>query len=194
MALTLDFVTMKDASGASKKMAMMHDTVADTWYQILGDPDNILNVQAAIATGPIAAWTPTLYSTDLNALANAATVQSAGTIDNTGSDTVMSYPLIDFRFANANAFGVAPALGFGLDVYLLPYLDATTPPTPPASPTPPPANTLVGTFPMLNQTAAQKVDLYNVPLGRYIYKVLIKNSTGQALPATGNTIGYVRHH
>lgn len=123
----------------------------------------------------------TVFSTDLNSLASNGRVLSSE-INNT-TDQFM-YDDLEF----VATYGTGPVAGSVVDLYLLPSQDnGTTYPDGDAS-NDPPANTKVASFPLKNNTSQQIVPFRRVPLPPGKFKYLIKNTAGQAMAATGNTL------
>jgi hypothetical protein len=124
----------------------------------------------------------TLMSTGLNTLANNALV--LGSAYDNSTDL---YPMAELEFAQTTAFGTAPTANTGLSIWFLRAPDGTnyedggtglTPSRPPDRVIPLEAQ---------NSTAQRITVLVAIPPGTF--KPLLKNDgTGQAFPATGNTL------
>ena len=124
----------------------------------------------------------TLLSTGLNSLANDGRVLSAAIDNSTALKTV-----IDFEMYVAEQ-GSARSVGASVDIYLLTSVDGTNyPGSDAADPT---INTMVGSFAFSAATAAERDVLKGVELGPGLHKIVVKNRTGQAFAATGNTLKY----
>lgn len=128
-----------------------------------------------------------LMTTDLNSLANNASVLSAAA----GGDTTDANLLGDFELVVT--FDTNPTAGSTVELYLLRAADGTNYEDGSASVAPNPGSR-VGSFPVRAVTTAQRIVLRDVPLPPGLYKALILNdATGQAFAASGNTLK-VRPH
>jgi hypothetical protein len=124
----------------------------------------------------------TLLSTTLNSLANDARVLSAE-IDNT---TALK-TLIDFELYLATQ-GSARSVGACVDIYLLSSLDGTNyPGDASADPT---INNMIGSFAYSAATTAERDTIKSIELAPGLHKIVVKNRTGQAFAASGNTLLY----
>jgi hypothetical protein len=124
----------------------------------------------------------TALSTELNALANAASAVSSA-IDNTSGRHMYS----DWELAVA--YGSAPAANGRCTLYLLPSVDGTNYPDFVSGSEPP--HMQVGGFPLRAVTSAQRLVLRRVLVPPGLFKVGLLNSAGQAMPATGTTVKYI---
>jgi len=128
-----------------------------------------------------------LMTTELNSLANNASVLSAAA----GGDTTDANLLGDFELVVT--FGTNPTAGATIELYLLRAADGTNYEDGSAS-VAPNAGSRVGSFPVRAVTTAQRIVVRDVPLPPGLYKALIlNNATGQAFAASGNTLK-VRPH
>lgn len=121
----------------------------------------------------------TVFSTELDALANGAAVTS-GVIDNRDEgDQFMDLELV----WTANAVPTADRL---VEVYLVRSIDGTN--FEDGSATRPPANGYVGAFVTDAVATQQREFLGPISLPRHDFKLLLVNSTGQAFSASGHTL------
>lgn len=144
-----------------------------------------------MATIKYGTYTQTLTSvltTELNSLANNAISNASATIiDNTTNLDLFA----DFE-ANVT-FALAPTAGTSLDLYLVPSIDGTNYEDggQTASNVQPSTAYYAGSFIVRAVTTAQKIAIQGVRLGPNKFEaVLVNNTTGQALAASGNTVGY----
>lgn len=130
----------------------------------------------------------TLLTTDLNSFANNAISNFNGTVlDNTTALDLFA----DFEL-NAT-FAVAPTVGTGIDLYLVPTIDGTNyeDGALAAANVQPSMAYFAGSFIVRAVTTAQKIAVTGARLGPTKYKaVLVNNATGQAFAASGNTLGF----
>jgi hypothetical protein len=85
---------------------------------------------------------------------------------------------LNFELKTA-VFGVAPAAGTTVDLYLVPALDGTN--FSDVTSNIPQSSYYVGSFLMLNQTAAFRSNVLGVPAQPLLYKAYIVNNSGQTL-------------
>jgi hypothetical protein len=124
----------------------------------------------------------TALSTEMNTLA--ATTGKA--INATGIDNSTALDLFaDFELVCT--YGVAPAAGAIVELYLLPSVDGTNYPDA-STAIVPQASLYVGGFALRAVTTAQRMVLRAIPLPSGLFKVLVQNTAGQAMAATGNTL------
>lgn len=136
-----------------------------------------------MATEKYAAFTDrgTLLSTEMNAIADGSYSAAGTALDNATNLDLMAVAQLDVDFVLApNAYGV-------VELYMLKAIDGTNYEDGSASIIPSPG-ALVGLFTVAATTAAQRLmtppfDLVPCPV-----KFMIRNSTGQAFPATGTTV------
>jgi len=125
-------------------------------------------------------------STELNSLANAASVLSAAFDNSVLVNRWMDIELIA-------TFGSAPSAGGFVSVYLLPSLDGSA--FSDGSTSILPASTcLVGVFPVRAVTTIQRILIKQVPLLPQFFKILVKNESGQAMAASGNALRYITYN
>lgn len=124
----------------------------------------------------------TLLTTELNSLANAGRVLT-GEIDNS-SDLKTA---IDIE-THIDTQASARSAGAAVDIYLLPSMDGTT--FPGSTSEDPSVNMLVGSFSFDATTGARSDVLTGIVLPPGKHKILLKNNTGQAFAASGNTLKY----
>jgi hypothetical protein len=125
----------------------------------------------------------TLFSTDLNSLANNSNVLAAADYDNTpGTDT--GYTMAEVELVVS--FGTAPTVGTGISVWWLQKPDGTNAEDGGTSVTPArPPDVVV---PVRAVTGAQRIVVdAGIPPGPF--RPLLRNEgTGQAFAASGNTL------
>ncbi len=122
----------------------------------------------------------TALSTELNSLANTARAISSA-IDNSGSSD--KYLFCDAELSVT--FGSAPVAGTVIALYFLPSVDGTNYPDDAYADLQ--EALWVGSFIMRNATAQRRV-LRGILLPPKLYKVVLKNISGQAFPASGSTV------
>lgn len=118
----------------------------------------------------------------MNAQANNALVLGSAYDNSTNL-----YPLAEVEFAQTTAFGTAPTANTGLTIWFLRNIDGTNYEDGGTSLTP--SRLPDAVIPLENQNGtAQRITVRcAIPPGTF--KVLLKNDgSGQALPATGNTL------
>jgi hypothetical protein len=139
-------------------------------------------------TRRVGTWTQ-LLSTELNALAN-----NAGGLQVVGTNAAFDNTTGLWFWGDFEAiftFGTAPTAGANLDLYLLPLCsDGTTYADGAGGTTP---TTVAAhyklSFPVRAVTTAQRVVVTDVPIpGGQFLVLLVNNTTGQALAATGHTV------
>ncbi len=123
----------------------------------------------------------TALSTELNSLANGSYCTASAAIDNS-----TNLDLFDQLELNVT-YGVAPSTGGTVDVFLLPSLDGTNYPDGGGATAPAPENQ-VGSFTLRAVTTAQRLSLRDIPIPPGLFKYVLKNSAGQAMAASGNTL------
>jgi hypothetical protein len=85
-------------------------------------------------------------------------------------------------------YHVAPTNGGSIDLYLVPAIDDTNYANGDVAVTPP-GTTFVGSFPLYsNANSGQRIPIFNVPMTPLTVKPLIKNSSGQTIPANSGTL------
>jgi hypothetical protein len=127
----------------------------------------------------------TILSTELNGLANNGTVLS-GVVEN--SATLDLYG----DFALTMQFGVAPSLGFAIELYIVRSVDGVLYDDTSSGP---PLNGFGDIWPCRNTTNQQTIVLATLELPPTDFKVYVRNSSGQTMAATGNLLkmnGYKR--
>lgn len=123
----------------------------------------------------------TLFSTDLNSLANNGAVLSAA-VSNDAADELDLY--VDLELAIT--FGTSPTENSLIEVYVVRQIDGTNYET--NSSEGRPKNGFVGGFVLDNVTTAQRLILPGVLLPPNDFKLLVINKSGQAFPASGTVI------
>lgn len=135
-----------------------------------------------------AAAITSLLTTELNSLANGSTCALGTEYDN--ATNLYLYGLFELNVT----FGSAPTAGNTVDLYIVPAPDGTNYDDGSASVTPPITN-YAGGFPLRAVTTAQKIaiggPLSLIWLPPLKFKVLVKNGSGQAFPASGSTVKLV---
>lgn len=137
-----------------------------------------------IKQGAYEAVLTSYLTTELNALANGA-YSAAGTAFDNGASGV-HHQFGDFEL-NVT-YGTAPSAGGYCALYLVPAIDGANYADGGGS-VAPPANGWVGNFDLRAVTTAQKRPLLRVPLPNTLFKPVLLNSAGQAMGATGHTLG-----
>lgn len=85
-------------------------------------------------------------------------------------------------------FHVSPSNGGSVDLYLVPSIDDSNFANVGAAVTPP-ATTFIGSFPLYpNANSGMRISLVNVPISPLLIKPVIKNSSGQSIPANSGTL------
>lgn len=122
----------------------------------------------------------TVMTTALNSLADDARALS-GEVDNTTA--------LDFwdDLELLVTYGTAPDAGAVVECYVVPSVDGTNY-TDGSGSVEPPATTFAGVFPLRAVTSAQRVALRGVQLPPGKFKYLLKNTAGQAMASSGNTL------
>lgn len=124
-------------------------------------------------------------TTELNALANGSYSAAGTEIDNAAAGT--HYPYADFELGVT--YGTAPSAGGYVALFLVMALDGTNYQDGGGS-VAPPATAWVGNFPLRAVTTAQRVVLRGVLLPNAKFKLVAQNNAGQAMAASGHTLGY----
>lgn len=85
-------------------------------------------------------------------------------------------------------FHVSPTAGGSIDLYTIPTIDDTNYETGDAG-VDGPATTYIGSFPLIMiNNSGQRIPIINVPTIPMNFKPLIKNSSGQTVPANSGTL------
>lgn len=127
-----------------------------------------------------------ILTTELNALANAATAVDGADYDNATNQFMYA----DFQLYVSD-FAAAPTAGGYAELHILYKYDGThyADNEEGDAATPVPAgNTLVGIFPIQATDGPQYIALTGVPLSPFAFKVALTNKCGQAFGATTNTL------
>lgn len=122
-------------------------------------------------------------TTELNSLGNAANSAASSTIDNTTNLDLFA----DFELVIA-AQGSARSAGATVALYLTTSLDGTN-----FDDVNETTAELVAVFPLDAATTARRRTVRDVPIPPANFKVFVRNSTGQAMASSGNTIRYRAH-
>lgn len=125
----------------------------------------------------------TALSTGLNSLANNSNSSASSSIDNTTNLDL--YADIELVLA---AQGSARSAGATVTVYLLTSLDGTN--FDDANET---TAEVAAVFPLDAATTARRRTVRDVSIPPALFQLLVRNSTGQAFAASGNTIRYRTH-
>lgn len=124
----------------------------------------------------------TIFTTELNSLANNALVLSSAI-----SFTETLYPLLEVEFVTGAAFGTSPSANTGMTGWLLREVDGTNYEDGGTSLTPPRLPEF--TIPLENQNSTAQRIVRQCQNSPGAPKVLLKNDgTGQSLPSSGNTL------
>jgi hypothetical protein len=153
----------------------------------------------AVTVREVLGTAATLLSTELNALANNAralssVINSNGVYDNTAgtgasATTGDGYERGYVQFVPGGAFGGAPTANTSVDVYFLKSPDGGTTFEGGGSSLTPPRSPDVSLPLTVNTAAADNTITRVCWLPSVKFKILlVNNGTGQALPASGNTI------
>lgn len=125
--------------------------------------------------------------TSMNALASGSYALGAAIDNRPTAGSVVSYDVADLTITLSSAV-TAGSSGPYLSVYILPAVDGTNYPSPPggtagAAPT----NLLAGTYQGVASTSTQTIVVGNIPIPPQLFKVMILNALGVALPATNTS-------
>lgn len=126
-------------------------------------------------------------STDLNSLANASFNATGAAIDN---ETDL-YEYLNLELVLA-AQAVARSAGATVEVWATFAVDGT--PTYEDGPNTSFTPQFLGAFPLDAATTARRLNLKNIPISPLKFKLFLRNNTGQAFAASGNTLKYRRHN
>lgn len=124
----------------------------------------------------------TLMTTELNSLANGSSVVGTTEYDNSASANL--YFWADFEMSVT--YVTAPTNMTPVEIFIIPaengtdYADADT--------SNPPRGLLAGAFMVRNTTATQRIVARGLSLPAAKFKLMVRNNTGQAFAASGNTI------
>lgn len=122
-------------------------------------------------------------TTELNSLGNGSNTAASSAIDNTSNlDLFMDLEL------NLGAAGSARSAGAIVSVYMVTAVDGSN--YPDVNET---TAELVAVFPLDAATTARRCAVRDVPMPPALFKLFVRNSTGQALNASGNTLKYNAH-
>lgn len=126
-------------------------------------------------------------STGLDSLANAAFSASGAEVDNTTG--LFQYINLELVIA---AQGVARSAGAVVEVWTEVAVDAT--PNYPDRAVADLISNFLRSFQLDAATTARRLTLTNIPIPPLKLKLYVKNGTGQAFAASGNTLKYRRHN
>ena len=132
----------------------------------------------------------TALSTGLNSLADATWASLSSAIDNSTS----KYMMMDIEVVLASA--AFTGADSAVEIYVVPSVDDTNYPTFQESGTADEQENnqyYVGSVTTTGATAAQRMVLRNVACPNGLFKIGIRNQTGVAFAASGNTVKYRRH-
>jgi len=127
-----------------------------------------------------------LLTTGLNSLANNGYAVSAAVDNDTGKHRYADFELVA-------TYGTNPSAGAFVSLFLVESVDGTNYADGDAS-IAPPATALIGIFPIRAVTTAQRVAIRQVALSPFKFKIVIRNETGQAMAASGNTVKYCTYN
>lgn len=128
----------------------------------------------------------TALATELNSLASGTNSAASAAIDNSASHAIYH----DLELVCT--FGTAPAANSAVEVYIVPSVDDTNYADGGGSVTPA-GNLLAGVFFVRAVTTAQRVALRGVEVPPGSFKYVLRNTSGQAMAATSNTLRYRPH-
>lgn len=156
-------------AASTDKLTVVYDT-------LLGDPQSVRLAPYASAV--------TVLSSELSALANNANTAASAAFDNSST----RYPWADLVLSLA-AQGSARVSGASILVYMTPRTDGVN--YDDVSET---VSELVAVYPLDAATTARRRTIRRIPLSPESAKFFVRNSTGQALAASGNTITLVPYY
>ena len=129
-----------------------------------------------------------VMTTELDALSSGGLAITSTALSNDAAAELELYA--DFRLYLAEQ-GSARSSGANVTMWILPEVDGTYPYG--SASLEPQAELIVGSFSFDAATDARYAVLRDVPLPPSDFHVVVKNNTGQALAATGNTLVMERH-
>ena len=121
----------------------------------------------------------TVFDTAMNSLANNGRVLSSEL--NNATDQLM-FDDLELKVT----YGTGPTAGNTVDLFLIRSQDSGTTYPDGDTSNDAPSNTKVASFPLKNNTSAQIIPFYQVPLPPGKWKYLLKNTSGQAMASSGN--------
>lgn len=125
-----------------------------------------------------------ILTTELNSLANSSNTAASSEIDNT-TDLNLYHDLT----LTVAAQGSARSAGATITVYLIMALDGTNYDDVDAT-----TAEVAAVFPLDAATTARQATRRDIPIPPGKFKYFIRNSTGQALAASGNLLEYRAHN
>lgn len=123
-----------------------------------------------------------LATTELNSLANNAGVFCTAEFDNAASNALWLWG--DFELIVS--FGTAPGANVPVELYVIPAANGTDYAS--ADTSAPPPNLFAGAWLVRNTTATQRLVIRQAALPPSRFRILVRNTTGQAFAASGNEI------
>jgi hypothetical protein len=135
----------------------------------------------SISQGIAGALDLAIPSSAIVALANGGYAIGSAIDNRPTAGSVISYDLADFRLPITAA---TPTPNSFVTVWILPAIDGVTYASPNAAATAPP-NLMKGTYQAVNISTTEIV-ITDIPLGPYLFKVLIQSYLGVPITASGN--------
>lgn len=129
-----------------------------------------------------------IAGTSLNALGGSGSYALGAAINNTPTDgTTISYDLADLTITLSSAVTAGSGAPY-ITVWILPAVDGTNYPNPPgSSAAAAPPNLIGGTYQGVPSVSTQTIEVLNIPIPPYNFKVMIQNNLGVALPSTNTS-------
>ncbi|MGE3620741.1 MAG: hypothetical protein AB7L84_09790 [Acidimicrobiia bacterium] len=125
----------------------------------------------------------TALSTELNSLANNSLTAASSAIDNTSALELFA----DLELVVA-AQGSARSAGAVVDVYIVPSVDGTNYADLEATCSEP-----IATFALDAATTARRLAARDIPIPPGLFKLAVRNRTGQSFASSGSTLKYRTH-
>ena len=126
--------------------------------------------------------TASALTTELNSLGNGSVSSASAAIDN--ETDLYRYVSLELYLASLNPTGTPI-----VQVYINPSLDGTN-----YEDTTPPSFSLLTTFDLATGSATKRRVRFNIPIPPLKFKLIVKNGSGVAFAASGNTLKYRRHN
>lgn len=139
-----------------------------------------------VSQSVLASLDTAIAGTSLNGLASGSYAIGAA-INNVPTDgSVYSYDTCDLTITLSSAV-TAGATAPYVSVWILPAVDGTNYPTPPGGTAAAAPPGLSYSFPMVASVSTSTIVCPNIPLGPYLFKVMVLNSLGVAFPSTNTS-------